>query len=226
MMETRTTQSILLGVFGGTFDPIHVGHLILAQTALESLGLSRVLFSPASTPPHKSGPTKTPRASVEHRLRMTELALAGHERFVLSDWEGRRTVPSYTVDFLRWLIKEEGESTELVFLIGSDWTPQLSLWKEIDVIFTLCRFAVFPRPGFPRDRVATACSGLRPEWVARLEAGWMDAPQIEVSSTDIRERVAAGRSIRYRVPPSVEAYILEHGLYGAKSPASAARKPK
>lgn len=202
-----------IGVLGGTFDPLHNGHLSLAAAAREKAGLSTVWFAPAAAPPHKLRTSCEPRASFAHRLRMAQLAVEGREGFEVTDREGRRPGPSFTVDVLREWKGEVGDGTELCFLIGSDWVADLGTWKEIDAVFGLCRFLVVPRPGFPKESMRRETHGLEAEWVRRLEAGWIDAPEIGISSTLVRENLASGLSITDLVPDAVEAYIRENGLY-------------
>ncbi|MHC4599089.1 MAG: nicotinate-nucleotide adenylyltransferase [Planctomycetota bacterium] len=205
-----------IGIFGGTFDPPHMGHLLMAHAALAKAGLERLTFMVSAAPPHKLGSASEPSASFAHRLRMVEIAAPQEEGFVVSDMESRLPRPSFTVDLLRRFREAEGEGAEIHFLIGADWIPQLASWKTIDEVFALCRFIVVPRRGFSHAALRTAARGLKGAWVDRLESGWIDAPEVDVSSTDVRERVASGLSIATLVPRSVEAYIYEQGLYGAK----------
>jgi len=204
-----------LGLFGGTFDPVHLGHLILADAAREWAGLDRVLFLPSASPPHKTGGGKGPRADFRHRLRMVELAIAGHPAFQASDCEGLRPGPSYTIELLREIRRETGEAADLFFLIGADWAASLGTWKEIEGIFALCRFLVVPRPGFPREGLSRLAAGRGADRARPLEEGWVPAPEVGISSTDIRKRLASGRSVRYLLPPGVEGYIRGNALYGA-----------
>ncbi len=207
-----------LGILGGTFDPVHLGHLIIGEAALEHAGLDTLLMLPSSSPPHKMGPCREPEASFAHRLAMTEAAVAGDGRFEVSDLEGKRAGPSYTVDVLEQVRREKGAGVSLFFLIGADWIHRLSTWKEIDAVFEKCTFLLAPRPGYDRGRIREEAKGLRPAWVDQLEAGWFPAPRIEISSTDVRHRLDRGLSVRYRVPPAVEDHIRRHGLYGTGRP--------
>jgi nicotinate-nucleotide adenylyltransferase len=181
-----------IGILGGSFDPIHHGHLILARAAREELGLDRVVFIPAHASPHKTGDFST---TGEERLAMVRLAVAGEEGFELSDIELLRPPPSYTVDTLREL-RNAHPNDELVLLIGADNVAKFDTWREPDEIRRLAKIAVLDR----------ANHGIPPGWpvVRRL---------VDISSTDIRARVAAGRSIRYLTPDSVCDYIASHGLY-------------
>lgn len=199
--------------FGGTFDPPHLGHLVIAAEALERAGLDRVVFLPSAAPPHKEGPKTGPEAAFADRLAMTAWAIEGEPRFEASDLENRREGPSYTVDLLRRLQKETPPSTRLFFLIGSDWIPRLHTWRRIEAVFDLCCLLVAERPGFPRESLADLGDSLRSEWIERLDDGWLDSPLIGISSTDVRRRIAKGRTVRYLVPDRVLHYIREKGLY-------------
>ena len=181
-----------IGILGGSFDPIHHGHLILARAAKEELGLNRVLLMPANKSPHK---TDTKPATAEDRLEMVRLAIEGEEGFEVSDAELRRPAPSYTVETLRELKKSHPQD-EFVLLIGADNVATFDTWREPEEIRHLAQIAVL-------DRAGHAVAG---EWpiVRRL---------IDISSTDIRARAADGRSIRYLTPDPVCDYIATHSLY-------------
>jgi nicotinate-nucleotide adenylyltransferase len=192
---------VRLGVFGGTFDPIHLGHLRAAENALEGLALDRVAFVPAAIPPHRAEPS----SSALDRYAMTALATAGHPRFAVSDVELRRGGPSYTVDTVAGL---RGESPDaLVFVIvGSDTFPEMVTWKEHERLRSLCTVAVVSRPGEgPR---AGASSGEVTPGVAHV-----DGPGLAISASAIRERVRQRRSVRYLVPDAVADYIAKRALY-------------
>jgi nicotinate-nucleotide adenylyltransferase len=194
-----------LGVLGGTFDPIHVAHLALAQEAAESLGLERVLFVPAGTPPHKPGVQITPAAD---RLAMVELAIAGNDRFEVSRLEIDREGPSYTVDTLEALVATR--RTEPMLILSADAFLGLRAWREPRRVLQLARLAVAPRDGYPEagpEFLATHFPGLAERAV------FLDGPRIRLSASVLRERAAAGRSLRYLVPDAVAAYIGDHGLY-------------
>lgn len=186
-----------LGVFGGTFDPPHVGHLIAAQDALITLDLDRVLFVPARTPPHKQHKSVTP-APV--RLRMLVEATAGDERFEVSDIELRREGPSYTVDTLRELRSAHPQS-ELYLLLGVDQVREFGTWREPQTILQLAHLAMLARGGVeevPSTDIVVQC---------------VPVTRVDISSTMIRKRVAAGQSITYLVPASVEKIVAAEGLY-------------
>ncbi|MFO7768277.1 MAG: nicotinate-nucleotide adenylyltransferase [bacterium] len=188
------------GVLGGAFDPPHTGHLIVAEGTRDALALDRVLFIPYSEGPHRpSGP----RAGSGHRLAMLEAALASEPCLTADDRELRRGDRSYTVDTLRSLA-DEGGGEELTLIVGSDQMLVFDEWKEAGTILELARVAVVERPGHP-------LSELDPEMGSRIIQ--VQLPLLLISSTDIRERVAAGRTIRHLVPEPVARYIQEHGLY-------------
>lgn len=194
------------GVFGGTFDPPHTGHLILAELARSALRLSEVVFIPAARPPHKLDEEFT---DASHRLEMTRCAIADNERFSLSTIELERDGPSYTVDTLRQLRQKWGETVDIYFIIGADSLVDFPTWHKPAEILKMCRLAVVRRPDV--DIEFEALEAKLPGIEDRTY--FVPAPLIEISSTNIRERVAADRSIRYLVPRAVEQYIYEHGLY-------------
>ncbi|MFO7871676.1 MAG: nicotinate-nucleotide adenylyltransferase [Kiritimatiellia bacterium] len=198
------------GILGGTFNPVHAGHLILAQTALETLDLTKVVFVPCSRPPHKA-----PRSMAEakHRLAMTQKAVECDPRFEVSDVEIARGGVSYSIDTVREF-RKRAPGTGLVFIIGTDTLAELHLWKDVYELLKLCELAAFERPGSGPERVSEEDIGLDPPYGRRLLEGVYPGRKIEISSSDIRYRAAEGLSIRYLVPETVEMYIAEHRLYG------------
>jgi len=192
-----------LGILGGSFDPPHVAHLAIASEACHALGLSRVLFVPAAAPPHKGPGGRTPAAV---RLEMASLAIDDDLRFTASGVEIERGLV-YTADTLRALSTRYADH-DLVFLMGSDSLLQLETWHEPEELLTLCSLAVAPRPGDSPEAIAAAAARWGDHQVQVL-----DVPLMDVSSSDIRERAAHRRPIRYLVPHRVEQYILETGLY-------------
>jgi nicotinate-nucleotide adenylyltransferase len=195
-----------IGVLGGTFDPPHVGHLWLATLAADALALDRVLFMPASQPPHKRGRRLSAAAD---RLLMTRLAIAGDPTFELSPLEMERPGPSFTVDSVEELRRIYGGSA-LFLLMAADSLAQIDTWREPDRLLSMIEWAVGPRPGSQlpgraalRERFGRAA--------ARIHL--LDGPSLDVSASEIRRRVAAGRAIRYLVPVAVERHIAERGLY-------------
>lgn len=195
-----------LGVLGGTFDPVHLGHLILGQQALEQLGLDRVLFVPAANQWRKSGREITPAAQ---RLEMVRLAVADNPLFEASSIEIDRGGPSYTADTLEQL-RGELPGIDLFFIVGQDALEDLPYWRDPGRILRLAKLAVAARPGHawrvPSSLLQVAPDA--PERVARVEM-----PLLEISGTQLRGRVQRGLSVRYFVPAAVEAYIRDHGLY-------------
>lgn len=197
-----------IGVFGGTFDPVHIGHLITAEECREQLELDRVLFVPANQPPHKPGREITP---FHHRVEMLQFAIAGNPAFAVDECEGRRQPPSYTVDTLRELHRRE-PGNAFYLIMGADMLIDFPTWHRPQEICSLATLAVTTRPGWqiPPFRQITERLGLRTEGVhIRL----VETPQIGISATDLRRRVRDGRSIRYQTPRPVEIYIHEKHLY-------------
>jgi nicotinate-nucleotide adenylyltransferase len=186
-----------LGVFGGTFDPPHHGHLIAASDAYAALRLDRLLLVPAADPPHKKGAV---HASAEQRLRMLRAAVAGDPRFEVVELELRRAGPSYTVDTLRELRGLEPDA-ELVFLLGIDQFRALESWREPETVASLARLGVLSR------------DGESPVTGGRFPAEHVPITRVDISATEIRRRAAAGESIRYLVPEAVRAIVEEEGLY-------------
>ncbi len=195
-----------LGVFGGTFDPIHYGHLVAAEEVRARLELDKVLFVPAGLPPHKLDHVISP---AHHRLTMLQLAIASNPGFEISRVDVERQEPCFTVDTLALLQKEWGEETELYFIMGMDSLSEILTWKNPQRLIRLARIVVVGRPGFQADvsDLEEALPG------ASQHIQIVDAPRFEVSSSDIRRRVREGLPIRYQVPAAVEAYIREHRLY-------------
>ena len=199
-----------IGLYGGSFDPIHHGHLIAARAVAEQLGLERMIFIPAPSPPHKTGRRLS---EATHRLAMARLAVAGEAGFEASDLEIARGGLSYTVLTVEAFRREVGPATPLYWLIGTDSLGELHTWYQVERLIELCRVVTAARPGFEDPDLAPLEARIGPEQVAVLRQGVLTTPMIDISATDVRRRVAGGRSIRYLVPPSVEAYIREHGLY-------------
>jgi nicotinate-nucleotide adenylyltransferase len=194
-----------IGVLGGTFDPIHIGHLVVAEEARTKLGLSEVLFVPAGQPWLKQARDITRAA---HRVEMVRRAIADNPYFKLSTLEVDHPGPSYTVDTLTLLQDQLSSESSLFFILGRDTLAELPLWKEARKVIQLCRLVVPPRLG-SRDlkHLEEAIPGLL-ERVIQL-----DMPVIGISSSEIRKRIARGLSIRYLVPPGVEKYITEQRIY-------------
>ena len=229
---TVPREPVRLGVLGGTFDPIHMGHLRSAEELRERFGLSEVLFVPAARPPHKEA---TQLIDPAHRLRMTEAATADNDAFTVSSVEIERPGPSYTVDTMRELKRKTETPVELYFIIGTDAFMEIHSWKDVEGLFKLAHIVVTSRPGHPPqgllhnlEKTITSrhpnlkfVSGFDEAYgTETLQAATSEKliylvpiVHLDISSTDIRERVGAGRSIRYLVPESVEHYIRRHSLY-------------
>ena len=193
-----------LGLYGGTFDPIHLGHLILAEQCREACGLDRIWLIATGSPPHKPGG----RTAVGHRLEMVKIAIAGHPAFVASDIEARRPGPHYSVETLEAIRRDHPED-ELFFLIGADSLADLPTWREPDRIARLATIVVVNRPGI-EEADASHLPDFGP---GSHPLAWVSIPPVGIASSDLRRRLAEGRSIRYMVPRGVEAYIEAHGLY-------------
>lgn len=193
-----------LGIFGGTFDPIHFGHLRLAEEARDSLALDRVLFVPNQVSPFKTGATTTPGRL---RAQMVEAAIADNPAFALWDGELEREGPSYTVETLRRLREQHSDAT-LYFLTGTDAVRDLPKWREPDALLALARFVAATRPGVSADDVRAV---LPAAWRAQVD--FLPMSGLDISSTALRERVAAGRSIRYLAPDAVVQFIQKRALY-------------
>ena len=199
-----------LGIFGGTFDPIHLGHLAVADAAREALGLERVLFVPAGVPPHR---TEAPRASAADRAAMVGLAIAGQPAFALSRIEVERDGPSFSVDTVEALAAAElaaGRRPDLWFLLSAEAFAGFAGWRAPDRILACCRLAILPRREYgppdldPIGRIVPAAA----ERIVLL-----DGPHVELSASEIRARAGRGLSVRYLVPAAVASYIVDHALY-------------
>jgi len=196
-----------LGIFGGTFDPVHLGHLLLAECCREACRLDEVWFVPAAAPPHKSG---TPITPGRDRAELLEFAVAGAREYRVSRVELHRAGPSYTVDTLRQL-RAERPGDELHLLLGADSLNDLALWREPAEIADLARIVAANRGRAAATVPGSVAQALGPARLARIQ--FVEMPAIDISSREIRERVRTGRSIRWMVPRAVEAAIAERGLY-------------
>jgi nicotinate-nucleotide adenylyltransferase len=189
-----------LGILGGTFDPIHSGHLILAEQLKEELKLQKVIFIPSANPPHKEN---CPISSAKNRLKMVKLAIQDNPDFLISDIELKREGKSYTIDTLSQL-KKLYKDSGLFFLLGSDAIDELPTWKEPDKIFQKVKVVIALRPGF--DRINPENRFVKKSHVIPING-------LNISSTQVRERVRQGKSIRYLVPREVEEFIRSKKLY-------------
>jgi nicotinate-nucleotide adenylyltransferase len=199
-------------LFGGSFDPIHNGHLIVSRFAAETLGVARVVLIPGASPPHKQRVELTPAAV---RLELCRLAVADDPLFEVSDWEARQSGPNYTLHTVRHFRETHPPQIKLYWLIGMDSLAELPTWHRASELVDVCTIVTAARPGFAAPDDTVLAGRFSPEQIAGLRRHIVDGPRIDISGTDIRARVAAGRSIRYLVPEPVRRYIAEHGLYGA-----------
>jgi nicotinate-nucleotide adenylyltransferase len=209
-----------LGLFGGTFNPIHLGHLRAAEEVCESFTLDRLLFIPAARPPHKNAAAVTPFAV---RLEMVRLAVADHEQFEVSDIENQRPERSYSIDTLRWFRQEYGPAADIFFIVGLDAMLEIDTWREYQGLFHLCHFIVLDRPGYEFEDLGRllcqklACRADPDGQVFRHPGGqqiYLRAiTRLDISSTQIRRLAAQGRSLRYLLPETVRRYILKNKLY-------------
>jgi nicotinate-nucleotide adenylyltransferase len=211
-----------IGILGGTFDPIHYGHLRLAEEMLELANLQHIRFIPAGNPPHRD----TPQVSALHRSAMVQLAIADQPAFVLDEREVLRSAKCFTVHTLRELRAEFGENQPLCLLMGGDAFLQLHTWHEWEQILDLAHIVVGYRPGFTlEERIHSASPKLREHYQQRLCSvdylsqhpyggiAELAIPKLEISATLIRSRVAENRTIRYLLPATVANYIYQHNLY-------------
>lgn len=189
-----------IGIFGGTFNPIHIGHLAIAQMAQEKCGLDEVIFVPSNQPPHKMAGYVAP---AKDRYRMACLAVAGNRGFAVSDCEIKRGGRSFTIDTARHFRKKFSKTADLFFIIGGDSFPELSSWKEIDALSKLVTFIVVNRPGY---RLPKGHHGIRYTSVVM--------PGIDLSSSYLRQRITQGKTVKYFVPDKVLQYIKRQKLYG------------
>ena len=197
-------------LFGGSFDPIHFGHLIVARSVAEQLNLDRVIFLPTATPPHKNA---TGRTAAVHRLAMVQLAVDGEPGFEVSEYDLTRQGPTYTVQTVAHFRGQLGPDAEIFWIIGGDSLADLHTWYHVSELVDQCRIVTAVRPGWERPSLEALRQVLSDPQVQWVEQGILETPRIDISSTDVRARVTAGRSIRYLVPEPVLAYIEGHRLY-------------
>ena len=196
-----------LGILGGTFDPIHLGHLLIAEQARATLGLDEVLFITAGQPWMKEG---TPISDARHRLSMVRMAVGSNPFFHASALEIDRPGPTYTVDTLEELHREADSDTQLYLVLGVDSLKTLSLWEKPERLLELCILVAAARPGHAA-RDLGFIDDIQPG--ASQKVAQLDRPEVDISGAEIRRRVSHGLSVRYQVPENVERYIYSHGLY-------------
>lgn len=204
------TMASGIALFGGTFDPIHHGHLIAARAVVEQLDYDRVFFIPAPTPPHKIG---RELSDASHRLEMARLAVQGEPRFDVSDVEIRRAGVSFTILTVEAFRQCVGPDVPLAWVIGGDSLPELYSWYRIGDLVETCRIVTAVRPGYELPDLALLRRTLSAGQVDRLRRDVLPTPFIDISATNVRRRVREGRSIRYLVPEAVRTYIEANQLY-------------
>jgi nicotinate-nucleotide adenylyltransferase len=203
MTEAQTEKDLpALGVLGGTFDPIHYGHLIIAQSLVEELNLAQMLFLLSAHPPHKKTSAIAPW---QDRLQMMKLALQGNPHFQTSDVELKQHGPSYTVETMKLLQSRYAQRYRVLFIVGADSILEIFTWREPERLLDSRSLVVVPRPGCDLRK-------LDPRVAEKVTV--VHAPLIEISSSDIRQRISQGRSIQYLTPEEVTRYIRGHNLYG------------
>lgn len=203
-------MGVRIGLYGGTFDPIHHGHLISARSLAEKLQLKRVVLIPSANPPHKPNTEHTP---IEHRLAMTRAAVEGDTLFEVSDLESRRDGPSFTIDTVREFQTRLGPDAELFWFIGGDSLPALRTWRDIATLVNIVTIVTATRPGWSLPTEPELAEGLGQDAARKLLSNCVSTPSIGISATEIRRRCADKLPIRYLAPESVVNYIKEHALY-------------
>ena len=199
-----------IALFGGTFDPIHLGHTQVAEAAAKQIEAEEVVFIPAKCSPLKGF---FPHAPDDDRLRMIELAIQGCKGFSASDCELRRAAPSYTIDTVKRFQQEYGEETSIYWLVGADSVNDLVLWHRIDELIDACHLAVMVRGGYEAPSFEKHLATLGPDRVEKLRRNAIRTPSIPISSTEIRKRLAAGKDVCNMLCPEVWRYICDRGLY-------------
>jgi nicotinate-nucleotide adenylyltransferase len=224
--RARRPAPLRIGVFGGTFDPIHLAHLRCAEEAREALDLDRVLFVPAADPPHK---TRRQVSPAHHRLAMVRLAAAGNAHFRVSSVEIERSGPSYSIDTLRSLRLRLGPAARLTLLVGLDAFRDIGTWKDYRTLFTLADLAVWSRPpgGLARPLALLPVAARGDFCYAKGQTSlihrtgtriqFLTVTALDISASDIRQRLRRGRSVRYLLPPAVERYAMREGLYRGRA---------
>ena len=197
-----------IGIMGGTFDPIHYGHLAAAEAARVEFGLCKVIFMPAGNPPHKQSQKIS---DAEHRYRMTALATSSNSGFEVSRLEVDKAGITYTFDTMEELRSIYGEAPEIYFITGADAVLELLTWYKIGELLTLCKFIAVTRPGFDICKLEQKIAEISSKYDGEIIC--LEVPLLEISSTDIRERIKNGKPVKYLLPEEVEAYIHKNGLY-------------
>jgi len=203
-------MTISRGLFGGSFDPIHLGHLLIARHVVEALSLDQMVFVPSPHPPHKPREVLAPAA---HRFEMVRRAIAGEPRFDVSDWEMTHDGPRFTIDTVEHFRSAWGAEIDVCWLIGSDSLGELHTWKNVSRLVERCRLVTVPRPGADAPELTALAGLISTEQLARLRRDVLAVPRIDISATDIRRRARSGQSIRYLVTEEVREYIEANRLY-------------
>lgn len=206
-------KSILL--FGGTFDPVHNGHVRVAEVAAEHLNAQQVIFIPVRRSPHKNF---TPLAADHDRLKMIQLAIASLPNFTVSDCEFKRPEPSYTIDTVEYFRCQIEKNIRLYWLVGADAVQDILYWHRIDELIDKCNLAIMQRGGFPSPDLSPLEKQLGKKRVEKLKADMINTPSISLSSTEIRKRLAEGEDVGDMVCAEVMRYIAKNGLYGCRLP--------
>lgn len=203
-----------IGLYGGSFDPIHHGHLIVARAVAERTRLSTVCFLPSGRPPHK---LDRAIVGVEHRLAMVQAAISGEALFSCSDFDARREGPSYTIDTVRHFRSLHGPAAELFWIIGADSLAELVTWRQVSDLVDECTIIAAARPGWDQVDWSSFAKLLTTAQIDKLRGGVVSTPQIDISSTEIRDRLMRRLSIRYLVPEAVQEFIDARGLYQSRT---------
>lgn len=202
------SNKLRYAIMGGTFDPIHFGHLAAAEAVKEELHCDKVLFIPSGNPPHKKMRTLT---DVKHRFTMTAMAVSSNPDFELSNIEISRNGYTYTLDTVKQLLDYYNNNVELIFITGADAILEVETWYKVEELLKLCSFVAVNRPGYEKSKLEQKLQYLQSKYNSRLYS--IDVPGLNISSTDIRNRVKEGRSIKYLVPEEIEKYIYKYELY-------------
>ncbi|MFI3174516.1 MAG: nicotinate-nucleotide adenylyltransferase [Bacillota bacterium] len=205
----KNTSKKNIGIMGGTFDPIHYGHLVTAETVYDAFDIEKILFIPTGSPAHKCVTLGT-----NHRLEMTKLAVRNNEKFEISTIEIDRGGKTYTVDTIEELTTQLEDDTTFYFIMGADSIHQLEQWKDTKRLLSLCEFIGVTRPGYDKKGVEEAVAKLNEAYGAKIH--FLEVPALDISSSDIRDRIEHGTSIRYLLPDDVLAYIHKFQLYSDK----------
>lgn len=199
-----------IGILGGTFNPIHVGHLVMAEEVCKCHNLSKVIFVPTNIPPHKY---TEDLADTHHRYRMVKEAISGNDKFAASDMEIKREGKSYTIDTVQEILHSSKEDSEIYLIMGADSLEELEIWKDVKKLSRLCHFVIVNRPGYSTNVSNRLADAIGKEKVLDIERLRIEIEPVGVSSTEIRKKLKGGADINGLVSPCVDVYIREYGLY-------------